>query len=134
MNQAEETERIARATSAGGSEVARHYNTSAARRHRGRHGSATDGGGGGHHGGGRHHGRHRKPSSISENMMHGGSLDNLAKEELFLESAHYLVNNKMKTVSARQREGGKFDIFINRMWIFYFFRLVYVLNVYLYKK
>ncbi|CAG9861063.1 unnamed protein product [Phyllotreta striolata] len=105
LNQAEESERIARATNAGGSEVARHYNTSAARRHHGR-----QGGGGG--GGGRHHGRHRKPSSISENMMHGGSLDNLAKEELFLESPHYLVN-KMKTVSARQREGGSLPCDVN---------------------
>ncbi|XP_056638058.1 dentin sialophosphoprotein-like isoform X1 [Diorhabda sublineata] len=113
LNQAEETERIARATSAGGSEEARHYNPSAARRHHGRHGAGADGsGGGGQHGGRRHHDRHRKPTSISENMMHGGSLDNLAKEELFLESTHCLVN-KMKKVSARQREGGSLPCDVN---------------------
>ncbi|KAJ8979805.1 hypothetical protein NQ317_001295 [Molorchus minor] len=81
LNQAEESERIARAASAGGSELVRHCNPSA-----------------------RRNGRHRrKPSSISENMMHGGSLDNLAKEELF-ESTHHLHRTR-KTVSARQREG-----------------------------
>ncbi|XP_072381591.1 uncharacterized protein [Diabrotica undecimpunctata] len=112
--QAEETERIARATSAGGSEEARHYNPSAARRHHGRHSAGADGGSGsgGHHGGRRHHDRHRKPSSISENMMHGGSLDNLAKEELFLESRQCLIP-KMKTVSTRQREGGSLPCDVN---------------------
>ncbi|KAJ8954232.1 hypothetical protein NQ318_005828 [Aromia moschata] len=89
LTQAEESERIARAASAGGSELVRHCNPSA-----------------------RRNGRHRrKPSSISENVMHGGSLDNLAKEELF-ESTHHLHRTR-KTVSARQREGGSLPCDVN---------------------
>lgn len=81
LNEAEEDERNARAARAGGSELVRYCNPSAKRNSRHR----------------------KKPSSISENMMHGGSLDNLAKEELFETSKH----RTKKSVSARQREGGK---------------------------
>lgn len=97
--QAEESERIARATSAGGSELVRHCNPSARRN------AAV--------GSQRHHQGRRKTSRrmVSETVMHGGSLDNLAQEELFLESTHHLMMrdkpNKRTAVSARQREGGK---------------------------
>lgn len=96
--QAEETERIARATSAGGSELVRHCNPSARRN------AAV--------GSQRHHQGRRKASRrmASETVMHGGSLDNLAQEELYLESAYNLrMNkpNKRTAVSARQREGGE---------------------------
>lgn len=80
LNEAEEDERNARAARAGGSELVRYCNPSAKRNSRHR----------------------KKPSSISENVMHGGSLDNLAKEELFETSKH----RTKKSVSARQREGG----------------------------
>lgn len=58
------------------------------------------------------HGRRKSSRRMaSETVMHGGSLDNLAQEELFLESAHNLMMldkpNKRTAVSARQREGGK---------------------------
>lgn len=88
LSQAEESERNARAASAGGSEQVRYCNTSAKRsKHR------------------------RKPNSISENVMHGGSLDNLAKEDLF-EVVHHLSKPK-RTVSARQREGGSLPSNVN---------------------
>lgn len=86
LNEAEEDERNARAARAGGSELVRYCNPSAKRNSRHR----------------------KKPSSISENMMHGGSLDNLAKDELFETSKH----RTKKSVSARQREGGKRHITI----------------------
>lgn len=47
---------------------------------------------------------------MSENLTHGGSLNNLAKEELY-EAAIHLQKPK-KTVSARQREGGKLKLCI----------------------
>ncbi|XP_044260420.1 uncharacterized protein LOC123008604 isoform X2 [Tribolium madens] len=87
LNEAEEDERNARAARAGGSELVRYCNPSAKRNSRHR----------------------KKPSSISENMMHGGSLDNLAKEELFETSKH----RTKKSVSARQREGGSLPCNVN---------------------
>ncbi|XP_008201602.2 uncharacterized protein LOC103315223 isoform X2 [Tribolium castaneum] len=87
LNEAEEDERNARAARAGGSELVRYCNPSAKRNSRHR----------------------KKPSSISENMMHGGSLDNLAKEELFETSKH----RTRKSVSARQREGGSLPCNVN---------------------
>ncbi|CAH0549441.1 unnamed protein product [Brassicogethes aeneus] len=92
LSKAVEDERKNRATSAGGSELVRYYNTTAARRHGGRHGR-------------------RKPSaSVSENVMHGGSLDNLAKEELYeAERRHRTRRN----VSARMREGGSLPCNVN---------------------
>lgn len=83
LNEAEEEERNARAARAGGSELVRYCNPSAKR-------------------GSRH--RKKPSSSISETLMHGGSLDNLAKEELFETSKQ----RTKKSVSARQREGGEF--------------------------
>lgn len=89
LDEAEESERNARATSAGGSEQVRYCNTTA--KHRSKH--------------------RRKPSSISENVMHGGSLDNLAKEELFNAVCH--PYKPKRTVSARQREGGSLPSNVN---------------------
>lgn len=106
LHQAEETERIARAASASGSELVRHCNPSARRQQR--------------HAGGRRKSA-RRGGAVSESVRHGGSLDNLAKEELFLETAHTLMVMRDRpahsrggraatpAVSARQREGGKFD-------------------------
>ncbi|XP_060532932.1 uncharacterized protein LOC132705957 isoform X2 [Cylas formicarius] len=115
--QAEETERIARATSAGGSELVRHCNPTA-RRHR--------------HGGPR--GRRSTGCcasstldgrSVSERGTHGGSLDNLAKEELFESTRRLRGGRKSSTsssasgcstmvrVSARQREGGSLPCNVN---------------------
>lgn len=65
----------------------------------------------------------------SESVRHGGSLDNLAKEELFLETTHTLMVMRDKphnrggrastpAVSARQREGGKFDIAIIYIYVY----------------
>lgn len=104
--EAEESERLSRATSAGGSELVRHCNPSARRN------AAV--------GSQRHHQGRRKSSRrmASETVMHGGSLDNLAQEELFLESTHLMMRdkpNKRTAVSTRPREGGK-----------YLFRLNYV--------
>lgn len=82
MEKAEEDDRKARATSASGSESVRYYNTTATHRTR----------------------RRREPSSVSENLTHGGSLNNLAKEELYAAASH--LNRPTKTVSARQRQGG----------------------------
>lgn len=81
LDKAEEDNRKARATSASGSELVRYYNTTVS--HRTRH--------------------RREPSSVSESLTHGGSLNNLAKEELY-EAARL---HKPKTVSSRQRQGGK---------------------------
>lgn len=89
LTQAEDDLRNQRATSASGSELVRHYNTTATRRNR----------------------HKRQPSSISENLTHGGSLNNLAKEELY-ESVSHLQRPK-KTVSARQREGGSLPCNVN---------------------
>lgn len=91
LNKAEESERSARATSASGSELVRHCNTSARRRCRSRR-SATS------------------SSSIAENVTHGGSLNNLAKDELYSEPASH---PKRKTVSARPREGGSLPCDVN---------------------
>ncbi|CAG9770117.1 unnamed protein product [Ceutorhynchus assimilis] len=116
--EAEETERIARATSAGGSELVRHCNP-AARRQR--------------HGGGPRGRRYGGPSSsgmmgrsVSERGTHGGSLDNLAKEELYDPTCRRLRGVRKSStsssgasssyggnpvrVSARQREGDKHPI------------------------
>ncbi|XP_030749040.1 uncharacterized protein LOC115877098 isoform X2 [Sitophilus oryzae] len=120
--QAEETERIARATSAGGSELVRHCNPQA-RRHR-------------HNGGvrGRRYGGPTTSSSlmgrsVSERGTHGGSLDNLAKEELYEATCRRLRGARKSStsssgassnyggnqirVSARQREGGSLPCNVN---------------------
>lgn len=76
----------------------RYYNTTATRRHR----------------------HKRQPSSISENLSHGGSLNNLAKEELY-EAANQLQKPK-KTVSARQREGGSLPCNVNIPGSYYYDR------------
>lgn len=89
LQKEEDKLRTERATSASGSEQVRYYNTTATRRHR----------------------HKRQPSSISENLSHGGSLNNLAKEELY-EAANQLQKPK-KTVSARQREGGSLPCNVN---------------------
>lgn len=81
--------RTARATSASGSEQVRYHNTTATRRNR----------------------HKRQPNSVSENLSHGGSLNNLAKQELY-EAANPLQKPK-KTVSARQREGGSLPCNVN---------------------
>lgn len=90
--EAEENERNARAASAGGSELVRYCNPSAKR-----------------------HGRNRRSEtsckSISENVTHGGSLNNLAKEELYEIVSQ--VNRQKKSVSARQREGGSLPCDVN---------------------
>lgn len=92
--EAEENERNARAASAGGSELVRYCNPSAKRHGRNRRGEAAAG-----------------CSSISENVTHGGSLNNLAKEELYEAISH--ANRQRKTVSARQREGGSLPCDVN---------------------
>ncbi|XP_050312908.1 uncharacterized protein LOC126747970 isoform X2 [Anthonomus grandis grandis] len=118
--EAEESERIARATSAGGSELVRHCNQQA-RRQRG-------------HGGGPRGRRSGGPTaglgrSVSERGTHGGSLDNLAKEELYETSRRLRGVRKSSTsssggassgfcgnqvrVSARQREGGSLPCNVN---------------------
>ncbi|GJQ78099.1 hypothetical protein Trydic_g2437 [Trypoxylus dichotomus] len=89
LTEAEDDLRNARATSASGPQLARYYNQSASKRHRNR----------------------RQANSISENLTHGGSLNNLAKEELY-EAAIHLQKPK-KTVSARQREGGSLPCNVN---------------------
>lgn len=137
---AEETERIARATSASGSEQVRHCNP-AARRHR--------------HTGGPRGRRYVGPStsglmgrSVSERGTHGGSLDNLAKEELYDATCRRLRGRKSSTsssgasssygcnqvrVSARQREGGK--ILINLLRVAFFLSLyLHCLNSIIYLK
>lgn len=96
--EAEENERNARAASAGGSELVRYCNPSAKRHGRNRRSETSTGGGGG-------------CSSISENVTHGGSLNNLAKEELYEIVSH--ANRQKKTVSARQREGGSLPCDVN---------------------
>ncbi|XP_066260106.1 serine-rich adhesin for platelets-like isoform X7 [Euwallacea similis] len=119
--EAEETERIARATSAGGSELVRHCNP-AARRQR--------------HSGGPRGRRYAGPSSsglmgrsVSERGTHGGSLDNLAKEELYEATCRRLRGARKSStsssgasssyggnqvrVSARQREGGSLPSNVN---------------------
>ncbi|XP_066144456.1 serine-rich adhesin for platelets-like isoform X3 [Euwallacea fornicatus] len=119
--EAEETERIARATSAGGSELVRHCNP-AARRQR--------------HSGGPRGRRYAGPSSsglmgrsVTERGTHGGSLDNLAKEELYEATCRRLRGARKSStsssgasssyggnqvrVSARQREGGSLPSNVN---------------------
>lgn len=98
--EAEENERNARAASAGGSELVRYCNPSAKRRHGRNRRSETSAGGSG--------------SSIAENLTHGGSLNNLAQEELYdiVSSTHNSVRQK-KSVSARQREGGSLPCDVN---------------------
>lgn len=93
--EAEENERNARAASAGGSELVRYCNPSAKR-----------------------HGRTRRSetsccSSISENVTHGGSLNNLAKEELYGIVSSHTNRPPKKSVSARQREGGSLPCDVN---------------------
>ncbi|XP_076254587.1 uncharacterized protein LOC143192798 isoform X3 [Rhynchophorus ferrugineus] len=118
--EAEETERIARATSAGGSELVRHCNPTA-RRHRPNGGSR-----------GRRYGCPSSSGlvgrSVSERGTHGGSLDNLAKEELYETTRRLRGGRKSSTsssgassscgsnqvrVSARQREGGSLPCNVN---------------------
>lgn len=68
---------------------ARHFSSTAKKRHRQR----------------------RQPSSVSENLTHGGSLNDLAKQELYeYESAKA---QRPKTVSTRQREGGSLPCNVN---------------------
>lgn len=93
--EAEENERNARAASAGGSELVRYCNPSAKRHGRNRRSETSNGG----------------CSSISENVTHGGSLNNLTKEELYETVSH--SNRQRKTVSARQREGGSLPCDVN---------------------
>lgn len=81
LSKAEDDERNVRATIAGGSELVRYINPTAKRN------------------------RKRQTNSVSENRTHGGSLNNLAKEELY-ETASNSTRPK-KSVSARQREGGR---------------------------
>ncbi|CAH1982488.1 unnamed protein product [Acanthoscelides obtectus] len=128
LHQAEETERIARAASAGGSELVRHCNPSA--RGAGGRGRRSTGGGAGRLSGGSTGGGQRsggaggsgsgKRASAAE--RHGGSLDDLAKEELYVRSAaRQLVGaaggrqaqQNRRTVSARQREGGSLPCDVN---------------------
>lgn len=82
LTKAEDDLRNARATSASGPEYVRYYNTTATRRHRNK----------------------RRQNSVSENLTHGGSLNNLSKEELYEATTH--LQRPKKTVSARQKEGG----------------------------
>lgn len=93
--EAEENERNARAASAGGSELVRYCNPSAKRHGRNRRSETSTGG----------------CSSISENVTHGGSLNNLTKEELYEAVSH--SNRQKKTVSTRQREGGSLPCDVN---------------------
>lgn len=94
--EAEENERNARAASAGGSELVRYCNPSAKRHGRNRRSETSSGG---------------SCNSISENVTHGGSLNNLAKEELYEIVSH--ANRQKKSVSARQREGGSLPCNVN---------------------
>ena len=87
LTKAEDDLRNARATSASGSEHVRYYNTTATRRHRNK----------------------RRQNSVSENLTHGGSLNNLSKEELYEATTH--LQRPKKTVSARQKEGGNLSTF-----------------------
>ncbi|XP_022902806.2 uncharacterized protein DDB_G0283697-like isoform X1 [Onthophagus taurus] len=89
LTDAENELRNARATSASGPETVRHYNKRATKRH----------GKGG-----------RKANSISENLTHSGSLNNLTKEDLFEETVRQRLK---KTVSSRQTEGGSLPCNVN---------------------
>lgn len=91
LDEAEESERIAAASRAGGCELVRHCNPTAKRNHRN---------------------RRKQSSSVSENVMHGGSLDNLSNEEFYDNSSQ--LNKTRKTVSTRQREGGSLPCKINK--------------------
>ncbi|XP_018328656.1 putative uncharacterized protein DDB_G0277255 isoform X2 [Agrilus planipennis] len=92
LAKAEEDDRKARATSASGSELVRHYNRSATRRNR--------------------HCKDQNNYSIAENVAHGGSLNNLAKDELYNATINPLYRPP-KTVSARQRQGGSLPCNVN---------------------
>lgn len=60
----------------------------------------------------RRHTRHnREVKSVSENLTHGGSLNNLAKEELYESVGHH--RKPKKTVSARAKEGGSLPCNVN---------------------
>lgn len=89
LEKAEEDDRKARATSASGKESVRYYNTTAKHRTR----------------------RRREPNSISENLTHGGSLNNLAEEDLYAPASH--LHRLTKPVSTRQRQGGSLPCNVN---------------------
>lgn len=89
LEKAEEDDRKARATSASGKESVRYYNTTAKHRTR----------------------RRRQPTSVSENLTHGGSLNNLAEEDLYAPTSH--LHRLTKTVSTRQRQGGSLPCNVN---------------------
>ncbi|KAB0791504.1 hypothetical protein PPYR_03304 [Photinus pyralis] len=89
LEKAEEDDRKARATSASGKESVRYYNTTAKHRTR----------------------RRRQPTSVSENLTHGGSLNNLAEENLYAPTSH--LHRLTKNVSTRQRQGGSLPCNVN---------------------
>ncbi|KAF5284192.1 hypothetical protein FQR65_LT00192 [Abscondita terminalis] len=89
LEKAEEDDRKARATSASGKESVRYYNTTAKHRTR----------------------RRKEPNSISENLTHGGSLNNLAEEDLYAPASH--LHRLTKPVSTRQRQGGSLPCNVN---------------------
>ncbi|KAF5303318.1 hypothetical protein FQA39_LY10057 [Lamprigera yunnana] len=91
LEKAEEDDRKARATSASGKESVRYHNPRASKHHRTKH--------------------RGEPNSISENLTHGGSLNNLAEEDLYSPASH--LHRLTKPVSTRQRQGGSLPCNVN---------------------
>ncbi|XP_017778902.1 PREDICTED: uncharacterized protein LOC108564383 [Nicrophorus vespilloides] len=89
LSDAEDELRKSTAQSASGSENARYYSTTANQRNQ--------------------RNKKNKSNSISENCTAGGSLNNLAKEELYQKN----LQKYKKTVSARQKEGGSLPSNVN---------------------